>query len=84
MEEVGVKKESLGGEANDKKQGKNGEHAKINAKNDAQFPTRVDSLGLLQLRWLNFGKFQHNAKYKKCYGLWPIRVIVSLIAFNDH
>ncbi len=42
MEEVGVKKESLGGEANDKKQGKNGEHAK----NDAQFPTRVDFLGL--------------------------------------
>ena len=46
MKEVGVKKESLGGEANDKKQGKNREHAKINAKNDAQFPTRVDFLGL--------------------------------------
>ena len=45
MDEVGVKKESLGG-ANDKKQGKNGEYAKINAKNDAQFPTRVDFLGL--------------------------------------
>ena len=42
MEEVYVKKVELGGEADKKKRGKNGEHAKINAKNDAQFPTRVD------------------------------------------
>ena len=42
MEEVDVKKVSLGREANNKKQGKNGEHAKINAKNDSQFPTQVD------------------------------------------
>ncbi len=45
MEEVYVKKVELGGEADKKKRGKNGEHAKINAKNDAQFPTRVDFLG---------------------------------------
>jgi len=38
MEEVDVKKVRSRGEANNKKQGKNGDHAK----NDAQFPTQVD------------------------------------------
>jgi hypothetical protein len=38
MEEVDVKKVRSRGEANNKKQGKNGDHAK----NDAHFPTQVD------------------------------------------